>query len=184
MKVLLSWLREFAPIEGEPDQVAAQLTELGMELESVSFVGQGLDGVVVARVLDVREHPDADRIRLVDVDPGDGSSLQICCGASNMVPGDLVPLATIGTTMPGGMEIARRTMRGQESNGMLCSARELELGDDHAGILVLAEGAVPGTPIAEALGVRTDDEAGHASSPPSTSTASATLSTGTSRWSW
>jgi len=156
MKVLLSWLREFAPLEGEPDQIAAQLTELGMELESVSVLGEGLDGVVAARVLEVREHPDADRIRLVDVDAGDGTPLQICCGASNMTAGDLVPLATIGTVMPGGMEIARRTMRGQMSNGMLCSARELELGDEHAGILVLREAAAPGTPITEVLGITSD----------------------------
>jgi phenylalanyl-tRNA synthetase beta chain len=156
MKVLLSWLREFAPIEGEADEIAAQLTELGMELESVSVLGEGLDGIVVARVLDVREHPDADRIRLVDVDAGDGAPVQICCGASNMVAGDLVPLATIGTTMPGGMEIARRKMRGQESNGMLCSASELALGDDHSGILVLGSDLTPGTPITDALGLRSD----------------------------
>lgn len=156
MKVLLSWLREFAPIEGDPDQIAAQLTELGMELESVVHLGEGLAGIVVARVLEVREHPDADRIRLVDVDTGDGNALQICCGASNMAAGDLVPLATIGTVMPGGMEIARRKMRGQESNGMLCSAREMELGDDHAGILILPADLEPGTPITEALGVHAD----------------------------
>ena len=153
MKVLLSWLREFAPIEGDPDQIAEQLTDLGMELESVELLGEGLDGIVVARVLEVREHPDADRIRLVDVDAGDGEALQICCGATNMVAGDLVPLATIGTVMPGGMEIARRKMRGQESNGMLCSASEMELGDDHDGILVLGSGSVPGTPISDALGI-------------------------------
>ena len=152
MKVLLSWLREFAPIGGDPDEIAAQLTELGMELESVRRPGEGLDGIVLARVLEVRAHPDADRIRLVDVDAGDGEALQICCGASNMVAGDLVPLATIGTTMPGGMEIARRKMRGQESNGMLCSASELELGEDHSGILVLTHGE-PGTPVAEVLGL-------------------------------
>ncbi len=122
MKVLLSWLREFAPIEGDPDQIAEQLTELGMELESVTRIGEGIDGIVVAKVLEVRQHPDADRIRLVDVDLGDGNALQICCGATNMAAGDLVPLATIGTVMPNGMEIARRKMRGQESNGMLCSA--------------------------------------------------------------
>lgn len=156
MKVLLSWLREFAPIEGEADEIAAQLTELGMELESVSLLGEGLDGIVVARVLEVREHPDADRIRLVDVDAGDGTPLQICCGASNMVAGDLVPLATIGTVMPSGMEIARRKMRGQESNGMLCSAAEMELGDDHSGILVLPGELAPGTPITDALGLRSD----------------------------
>lgn len=156
MKVSLSWLREFAPIEGEPDDVADQLTALGMELESVTRVGSGLGGVVVARVLDVREHPDADRIRLVDVDPGDGSSLQICCGASNMAAGDLVPLATVGTVMPNGLEIAERRMRGQMSSGMLCSARELELGDDHAGILILPPDLAPGVPVTEALGLSED----------------------------
>lgn len=153
MKVLLSWLREFAPIEGTPDEIAAQLTELGMELESVERPGHGLDGIVVAKVLEVRPHPDADRIRLVDVDAGDGEALQICCGASNMVAGDLVPLATIGTTMPNGMEIARRKMRGQDSNGMLCSASELGLGEDHSGILVLRDAVTPGVPVAEVLGL-------------------------------
>lgn len=156
MKVLLSWLREFAPIEGSADEVAAQLTALGMELESVAEVGRGLDGIVVAKVLAVREHPDADRIRLVDVDPGDGSSLQIACGASNMAPGDLVPLATVGTVMPDGMEISARRMRGEMSNGMLCSARELQLGDDHSGILILPGDLEPGAPVREALGLAED----------------------------
>ena len=156
MKVLLSWLREFAPIEGDPDEIAVQLTDLGMELESVTRIGDGLDGIIVAEVLDIREHPDADKIRLVDVDTGDGEALQICCGASNMSVGDRVPLATIGTTMPGGMEIAARKMRGQASNGMLCSAREMEIGDDHAGILILDGDAPLGQPIAEALGLRSD----------------------------
>jgi phenylalanyl-tRNA synthetase beta chain len=156
MKVLLSWLREFAPIQGDPDEIAVQLTDLGMELESIERVGQGLDGIVVARVLDIREHPDADKIRLVDVDRGDGASLQICCGASNMAVGDLVPLATIGTVMPGGMEIAKRKMRGQESNGMLCSAREMQIGDDHDGILILPTELPLGQPVAQALDLRED----------------------------
>ncbi len=156
MKVLLSWLREFAPIEGDPDDIAVQLTDLGMELESVSRIGDGIDGIVVAEVLDIREHPDADKIRLVDVDLGDGEALQICCGASNMAVGDRVPLATIGTVMPGGMEIAARKMRGQASNGMLCSAREMEIGDDHAGILILPSDSPLGEPVTEALGLRHD----------------------------
>ena len=156
MKVLLSWLREFAPIEGDPDDIAVQLTDLGMELESVTRIGEGLDGIVVAEVLDIREHPDADKIRLVDVDLGDGEALQICCGASNMAVGDRVPLATIGTVMPGGMEIAARKMRGQASNGMLCSAREMEIGDDHAGILILPADVPLGEPVTEALGLRSD----------------------------
>jgi len=156
MRVLLSWLREFAPLEGTPDEIAAQLTDLGLPVEEQFEVGAHLDGVVVAKVLDVRAHPDADKIRLVDVDAGDGVPLQICCGAGNMGAGDLVPLATVGTVMPGGMEIAARKMRGQESNGMLCSARELELGEDHEGLLILPPDLVPGTGLREALDLRAD----------------------------
>ena len=156
MRVTLNWLREFAPVEGSPHDIAEQLTDLGLEVGEVTPVGSALGGVIVARVLEVREHPDADRVRLVDVDTGDGEALQIVCGASNMAAGDLVPLATVGTVMPGGMEIAARKMRGQMSNGMLCSAQELELGDDHSGILILPAEEVPGVPLTEALGLSAD----------------------------
>lgn len=157
MKVLLGWLREFAPFPvDDPHALADQMSDLGMAVESIERIGEGLDGIVVARVLSLRPHPDADRIQLVDVDRGDGESLQICCGAFNMSVGDLVPLATLGTTMPDGMEIARRKMRGEWSNGMLCSGRELGLGDDHAGILVLDPDAPVGAPVAEVLGITPD----------------------------
>src|SRR5215204_3462051 len=137
MKVLLSWLRDFAPIEGDPDSIGVQFGELGTPVEALDRLGEGLDGIVVARVLATRPHPNADKIGLVDVDLGDGEALQIACGAFNMTAGDLVPLATLGTVMPNGMEIGRRKMRGEWSNGMLCSAREIGLDADHAGILVL-----------------------------------------------
>ncbi|UDY36223.1 phenylalanine--tRNA ligase subunit beta [Dermatobacter hominis] len=160
MRVSLNWLQEFAPVTGSPAAIAEQLTDLGLEVDEIITVGGSLGGVIVARVLEVRPHPDADRVRLVDVDTGDGRALQIVCGATNMVAGDLVPLATVGTVMPGGMEIAARKMRGEMSNGMLCSAAELELGDDHSGILVLGGTAesqpAPGTPLAEALELRSD----------------------------
>ncbi|MXW57181.1 MAG: phenylalanine--tRNA ligase subunit beta [Acidimicrobiia bacterium] len=157
MKVLLSWLREFAPdIEGEPEHLAGVLSDLGLAVEELSHVGQGLDGIVVAEVLSTRPHPDADRIHLVDVDAGDGEALQVCCGAFNMAVGDLVPLATVGTTMPGGMEIARRKMRGEWSNGMLCSGAEIGMGDDHEGILILDQGLSLGAPLTEALGIHPD----------------------------
>jgi phenylalanyl-tRNA synthetase beta chain len=156
MRVTLNWLREFAPLEGGPADIAALLNDLGLAVEEQFDLGAGLDTVVVARVLEVRPHPDADRIRLVDVDAGDGRALQIACGASNMVAGDLVPLATVGTVMPDGMEIAARRMRGEMSNGMLCSARELQLGDDHDGILILDPSVRPGTPVPEALGIAAD----------------------------
>ena len=156
MRVLQSWLEEFAPVAGDPAGIAEQLSDLGLAVEEVVPIGEGLDGIVVARVLDLRPHPDADRIQLVDVDAGDGESLQVCCGAFNMSVGDLVPLATIGAVMAGGMEISRRQLRGEWSNGMLCSGPEVNLGDDHDGILILGSGHGPGVPLAEALGIRAD----------------------------
>src|SRR5947209_19851063 len=110
-------------------------------------IGEGYDGIVVARVLALREHPNADKMQLVDVDRGDGEALQVCCGAFNMQVGDLVPLATIGTVLPGGWTIERAKKRGEWSNGMLCSSAELDLGDDAAGILILGPDSAPlGTP--------------------------------------
>ena len=156
MKVLLSWLRDFAPIEGDPVALGEQLSDLGMAVEQLDVIGEGLDGIVVAKVLATRPHPNADKIQLVDVDTGDGEALQIACGAFNMAPGDLVPLATVGTTMPNGVEIGRRKLRGEWSNGMLCSARELRLGGDHAGIHVLPGNLPVGAPFAEAMGLERD----------------------------
>ena len=156
MKVLLSWLREFAPIEGDPADLGEQLSGLGLAVESIKPIGEGLGGIVVARVLGLRPHPDADRIQIVDVDAGDGEALQVCCGAFNMSVGDLVPLATLGCVMPDGMEITRRRMRGEWSNGMLCSPVEIGLGDDGEGILVLDGDHVPGLPLAEALEMGAD----------------------------
>lgn len=156
MKVLLSWLQEFAPINLDPHELGLVMGDLGMAVESMDLIGTGLDGIVVARVLDLRPHPNADKIQLVDVDAGDGEALQICCGAFNMAVGDLVPLATIGSVMPGGMEIAKRKLRGEISNGMLCSRAELGLPGDAGGIFVLGDHMVPGTPILDALGIDAD----------------------------
>ncbi|MEY2454876.1 MAG: phenylalanyl-tRNA synthetase beta chain [Acidimicrobiaceae bacterium] len=157
MKVLLSWLREFAPdLPDDPVEVGDALGALGTPVEEMQLIGQGLDGIVVARVLELRAHPDADRIQLVNVDVGDGESLQICCGAFNMSVGDLVPLATLGTVMPNGMEIGRRKLRGEWSNGMLCSPPEIGLPGDAGGILILGDGLALGTPLREALGIESD----------------------------
>ncbi len=156
MKVLSSWLHEFLDAPVEPEAIAAAFDDLGTPVEEETRLGEGLDGIVVARVLDLRPHPNADKIQLVDVDAGDGEARQVCCGAFNMAVGDLVPLATLGTTMPGGMAIERRKLRGEWSNGMLCSSREIGLGDDHAGILVLDAAAPAGAPVAEVLGIVPD----------------------------
>ncbi len=157
MKVLLSWLQEFAPFPSDdPVALGDVMSDLGMAVESIERIGEGLDGIVTVKVLELRKHPDADKIQLVDVDLGDGEALQICCGATNLTVGDVVPLATLGTTMPDGMEIARRKMRGEWSNGMLCSGRELALGEDHSGIYILDPSLALGTPIVEALGITPD----------------------------
>jgi phenylalanyl-tRNA synthetase beta chain len=157
MYVLHSWLTEYVPeLHADPFALGDLMSSIGLCCDEVQLLGEGLDGIVVARVLELSPHPDADRIQLVQVDAGDGEPLQICCGAFNMSVGDLVPLATLGTTMPNGMEIARRKLRGQWSNGMLCSATELELGEDHSGIMILPADLTPGVPFAEAMGIRSD----------------------------
>ena len=161
MRVLLSWLREFAPgIDGDPAALSDVLSALGLTVEEMTVTGSVPDGVVLGRVLELRPHPDADRIQLVEVDDGSGKTLQVCCGAFNMAVGDLVPLARVGTVLPNGLEIARRKMRGQASEGMCCSEIELEMGDDAEGIMILndriAAGSGPGTPLADALGLAPD----------------------------
>ncbi|MDQ3294459.1 MAG: phenylalanine--tRNA ligase subunit beta, partial [Actinomycetota bacterium] len=157
MKVLLSWLREFAPFDAPVERISHDLSMLGMAVEEEVHIGGGLDGIVVARVLELRQHPDANKIQRVTVDAGLADPVEVWCGAFNMAEGDLVPLATVGTTMPGGMEIGRRKILGEYSNGMLCSPRELELSDEGGGILVFAPGsAEPGTPIRDALGIEAD----------------------------
>ncbi len=159
MRAPLSWIRDFTPVAGTPEEIARTLSFLGLVVEGMEEVGPALAGVVVARVLATRPHPAADRIQLVDVDAGDGEALQICCGAFNMKAGDLVPLATLGTVMPSGLEIGRRKLRGEWSNGMLCSAVELGLGPEGPApaIFLLPPGAAaPGQPVAELLGFGED----------------------------
>ncbi len=156
MKVLLSWLRDFAPFSGDPVALGEEMSDLGMAVEEMERIGDGLDGIVVARVLETRPVEGANKIHQVIVDAGDGEALEIGCGAFNMQAGDLVPLATIGTVMPNGMEIGRRKMAGVWSNGMLCSSLELGFGDDHAGIYILPGNLEPGTPFPEAMGIEAD----------------------------
>ncbi|MHB8219021.1 MAG: phenylalanine--tRNA ligase subunit beta [Acidimicrobiales bacterium] len=157
MRVPLSWLKDFSPFDDDPAALAETLSDLGLVVEAIERVGEGLDGVVVARVDRIAAISGADRIRRVEVDAGDGPR-EIVCGATNFAVGDLVPLAPVGVTLPGGFTIARRTMKGVTSDGMLCSGRELGLTDDHEGLLVLddVEGARPGASLAEVLGVVPD----------------------------
>jgi len=161
MKVLLSWLGDYGDFGDPTDPAAVQrvadtLTSLGLEVDSVETVGTSVPGVVTARVLRLEQHPDAAKVQRVYVDAGDGEERHVWCGAFNMAVGDVVPLATLGTTMPNGMTIERRGILGVDSEGMLCSASELGLGDDHSGIHVLPEEAPLGVPYGEALGLEHD----------------------------
>jgi phenylalanyl-tRNA synthetase beta chain len=153
----LSWLRDFAPFPDDTGALVAALDGLGLVVEGVEQVGEGLDDVVVARVDEIRDIEGADKIRLVIVDAGAGP-LEIVCGAHNFNVGDRVPLAPVGAVLPGGFVIAKRKMKGVTSNGMLCSGRELGLSDDQAGLLVLHPDtpAEPGAKLTEVLGVESD----------------------------
>jgi phenylalanyl-tRNA synthetase beta chain len=159
MRAPLSWLRDFTPVEAAPDEIARTLSFLGLVVEGTEVVAPPWPGIVVARVISTRPHPAADRIQLVDVDAGDGEALQVCCGAFNMKAGDVVPLATVGAVMPNGTEIGRRKLRGEWSNGMLCSALEVGLGPEGPApaIFIFPPGAYAfGQPLSEALGVAGD----------------------------
>src|SRR3954468_13375673 len=155
MRVPLSWLKDFAPIEADTPALVDALNELGLVVDGVTEIEAVDESVVVARVQATRPHPGADKVQLVDVDAG-GEQLQIVCGAFNFGADDLVPLARIGATLPNGMQIDKRQVRGETSNGMLCSAAELSLSDDHSGILVLAVDAEPGVPLRKALAMEPD----------------------------
>ena len=156
MLVPLSWLRDFAPFDVGPAELGLVLDDLGMVVEGIERIGGGLDGVIVARLLGIEPIEGLDRVRMTTVDPGDGTELEVACGAWNIEPGQLVPLATIGTTLPNGMTIGRRKLKKVYSNGMLCSAIELGMGTDAEGILILDADLEPGTPLADALGIEPD----------------------------
>ncbi|MEW6059842.1 MAG: phenylalanine--tRNA ligase subunit beta [Actinomycetota bacterium] len=149
MKIVLSWLREFCPIDLSPDALGGLLAGKGMHVESVLRPWEGLEGVVVARVLEVRDHPSSDRLCLARIDIG-STEREVVVGVRNMGPGDLVPYAGPGARVPALPEpLESRKIRGVLSEGMICSARELGLSADHSGILVLAPHDPPSAPGAD-----------------------------------
>lgn len=153
MKIVHSWLNELVPVGDDVDAVADVITNLGLAVEDVARVGGTVDGVITARVLRTERHPDAAKVHRVFVETGDGIERHVWCGAFNMQPDDIIPLATPGTVMPDGRAIEPKPILGISSDGMLCSARELGLGDDHSGIMILPAGTPLGVPYGEALGM-------------------------------
>ncbi len=153
MLLSLNWLREFVPYEGDAATLAERLTMLGLEVEEIGNPFAGLSGIVVGHVLERAAHPTSDHLSVCRVDIGTGEILDIVCGAPNVAAGQKVPVAPVGTVMPGGLEIKKAKLRGQPSCGMICSERELGLGDGHDGIMVLGPDLAVGTPICDALGL-------------------------------
>ncbi|HEY8062054.1 MAG TPA: phenylalanine--tRNA ligase subunit beta [Gemmatimonadales bacterium] len=151
MNVSRQWLEAFLHQRLDGRDIAARLAMLGAPVDAIETVGADLRAFVVAVVTDVRPHPNADKLRVTTVDDGSGELFNVVCGASNVVAGHKYPFARIGTVMPGGATIERRKLRGEPSEGMLCSARELGLGDDRDGLLTLDTSAAPGTPLAAVL---------------------------------
>ena len=131
MKFSEQWLREWVNPKVSTGELVEQLTMAGLEVDSVEPLGEGLDVLLVAEVVSVEAHPDADKLRVCRVNVGQGEPLQIVCGAPNVRAGGRYPLAPVGATMPGGMKIKKSKLRGMESHGMLCSARELGLSEEH-----------------------------------------------------
>ncbi|MFU2070608.1 phenylalanine--tRNA ligase subunit beta [Bordetella hinzii] len=146
-----SWLRTLVNPAIGTEELAHQLTMAGLEVEETQSAAPAFSGVVVARIAEIAPHPDADKLRVCKVDDGSGELLQIVCGAPNAAAGLVVPLARVGAELPGGMKIGVAKMRGVTSSGMLCSARELGLSQDHGGLLELSGDLKPGTDIRQAL---------------------------------
>jgi phenylalanyl-tRNA synthetase beta chain len=157
MKYSFNWLKELSGTKKPPEKVVELLTMRAMEVEGVEKVGQIPEGVIVGKILEIRKHPNADKLQIAIVETQELASrevqkLQIVCGAPNIQVGQMVPLATIGTKLPNGLEIKAAEIRGEKSFGMLCAADELGLGDDYSGILILPKNAKVGAPAAKYLG--------------------------------
>ncbi len=151
MKVTLSWIKEYIALDLEPEEIASKLTMAGLEVDAVENLYAYLHDVVVAKVLEVKNHPDADKLSCCVVDTGSGNPAQIVCGAPNVRAGMYSACALPGVMLPGDVKIKKSKLRGQVSEGMLCSGAELRLDTDAAGIMDLPGEYVPGTPLSQAL---------------------------------
>lgn len=152
MLVPLNWLKEYVDFPWSPSELADRLTMAGFEVEEVTYLGEGLQNVVVGKVLSVEAHPQADKLTICQVDAGERGTYTVVCGAPNVAANILTPLALPGSKLPSGMEIKKAKLRGVESSGMLCSADELGLPGGHDGLMILDQGT-PGEELATVLGL-------------------------------
>ena len=152
MKFSNQWLKKYLETDATPDDVATKLVELGLEVESVDDPSASLKGFVYARVVEREKHPNADRLSLCKVDAGTGQLIQVVCGAPNVKANMGVAFASVGTVIPiTGEALKKGTIRDVESCGMLCSSKELLLGEDSDGIMDLGLDYKPGTPLTDIL---------------------------------
>ncbi|WP_297693481.1 phenylalanine--tRNA ligase subunit beta [uncultured Eudoraea sp.] len=164
MKISYNWLKQFLKLDWEAEKTGELLTNLGLEVEGISLfesIPGSLEGIVVGHVLSCEKHPDADRLKLTTVDIGLEKPVQIVCGAPNVAEGQMVPVATIGSTLHTNegetLKIKKGKIRGVESHGMICAEDELGLGDNHDGIMILSEGLIPGTACSEIFKIENDE---------------------------
>jgi phenylalanyl-tRNA synthetase beta chain len=153
MNASYNWLRALVPHDLAPAELRDLLTARCATVEELVALRDDIAGVVIARVVEAGRHPNSERLWVTKVDAGTGTLLDVVCGAPNVKAGTLYPFAPVGTTLPGGITLEKRKIRGETSNGMLCSARELRLGEEHDGIMELDVDAVPGTRFIDAVPV-------------------------------
>ncbi|MCK4509633.1 MAG: phenylalanine--tRNA ligase subunit beta, partial [Desulfuromonadales bacterium] len=149
----MNWLKDYVDFDLSADDLSHRLTMAGLEVDAMEHLGEGLDSVIVARLADVQQHPDADRLTVCKVETGSVTQ-QVVCGAKNHKTGDLVALAQVGTVLPGNFKIKKSKIRGQESCGMLCSVSELGMADESDGIMILSSELTIGQPVFKELGLK------------------------------
>lgn len=164
MKISYNWLKQFLKVDWEAEKTGELLTDLGLEVEGIEIVESikgSLEGIVIGKVLTCIQHPNADRLKVTTVDIGNGKIVQVVCGAPNVAAGQNVPVATIGTTLYDdkgeGFIIKKGNIRGEESHGMICAEDELGLGASHAGIMVLDDALIAGTPAAKVFNIEKEE---------------------------
>ena len=151
MNVSYEWLRAFVPFDQSPTELRELLTAHVATVDELVALRNDLAPIVIARVIEEAPHPDSDHLHVTKVDAGTGTLLDVVCGAPNVTAGKMYPFAMTGTVLPGGLKIQKRKIRGAISDGMLCSARELKLGEEHDGIMELDVDVAPGTPLLDAV---------------------------------